>query len=75
MNREEVLKLLKENLSNQNLIKHSFAVEAIMRALARRFGADVEKWGLVGLLHDIDYEGEIPFCCGPWFYLQRKLLI
>ena len=56
MNREEGLKLLKENLSNQNLIKHSLAVEVIMLALARRFGEDQERWGLTGLLHDIDYE-------------------
>lgn len=56
MNREEGLKLLKENLSNQNLIKHSLAVEVIMRALALRFGEDQERWALTGLLHDIDYE-------------------
>lgn len=56
MTREEGLKILKENLSNQNLIKHSFAVEVIMRALARHFKEDEEKWGLTGLLHDIDYE-------------------
>ncbi len=56
MTREEGLKLLKENLSNQNLIKHCLAVEAIMRALAFYFGEDEEKWGLSGLLHDIDYE-------------------
>ena len=56
MTREEALKLLKENLQNQNLIKHSLAVEAIMRALAQHFNEDEEKWGLVGLLHDIDYE-------------------
>lgn len=56
MTREEALVKLKENLSNQNLIKHSLAVEAIMLALARRFNEDKEKWGLAGLLHDIDYE-------------------
>lgn len=56
MTRETALKLLKENLSNQNLIKHSLAAEAIMRALARNFGEDEEKWGIAGLLHDIDYE-------------------
>lgn len=56
MTREEGLILLKENLSNQNLIKHCFAVEAIMRALAQHFEEDEEKWGLTGLLHDIDYE-------------------
>lgn len=56
MNREEALKILEENLSNQNLIKHSLAVEAIMRALARHFNQDSERWALAGLLHDIDYE-------------------
>jgi putative nucleotidyltransferase with HDIG domain len=56
MNREEALKILKENLPNQNLIKHSLAVEAIMDSLARRFGEKSEKWALAGLLHDIDYE-------------------
>ena len=56
MNREEAFKLLKENLTNQNLIKHSLSVEAIMRAFARYFNEDEEKWGLAGLLHDIDYE-------------------
>jgi len=56
MNREEAFNLLRENLSNQNLIKHSLAVEAIMRALARHFNEDEEKWALAGLLHDIDYD-------------------
>jgi len=56
MTREDALEILKENLPNQNLIKHSLAVEAIMRALARHFGEDPEKWSLAGLLHDIDYE-------------------
>lgn len=56
MTREAGLNLLKKNLQNQNLIKHSLAVETIMRALARKFGEDEEKWGLAGLLHDIDYE-------------------
>jgi len=56
MTREQALELLKQNIQNQNLIKHCLAVEAIMRALARRFGEDEEKWGLAGLLHDIDYE-------------------
>ena len=56
MTREEALSLLKENLKNQNLIKHSLAVEAVMRGLARHFREDEEKWGITGLLHDIDYE-------------------
>jgi len=56
MTREQAFELLKQNIQNQNLIKHSLAVEAIMRALARHFGENPEKWSLVGLLHDIDYE-------------------
>jgi putative nucleotidyltransferase with HDIG domain len=56
MTREEALKVLKENIQNQNLIKHSLAVEAVMKALARYFQENKEKWGLTGLLHDIDYE-------------------
>jgi len=56
MTREKGLEILKQNLQNKNLIKHSLATEAIMRALGRRFGKDEEKWGIVGLLHDIDYE-------------------
>jgi hypothetical protein len=56
MERGKLLNLLKENLKNQNLIKHSLAVEAGMRALARYFGEDEEKWAIAGLLHDIDYE-------------------
>lgn len=56
MNRTEALSLLKENLTNKNLFNHSLAVEAVMRRLAGHFGEDVEKWGLAGLLHDIDYD-------------------
>jgi len=56
MTREEGLALLKQNIQNQNLIKHCLAVEAIMKSLARHFNEDEEKWGLTGLLHDIDYE-------------------
>jgi putative nucleotidyltransferase with HDIG domain len=56
MEREKLFNLLKENLKNPNLIKHSLAVEAGMRALARYFGEDEERWGIAGLLHDIDYE-------------------
>ncbi len=56
MTREQALNLLKQNIQNQNLIKHCLAVEAIMLALASRFSQDQDKWGLTGLLHDIDYE-------------------
>jgi len=56
MEREKALNLLRENLKNQNLIKHSLAVEAGMGALAEYFREDKEKWKMAGLLHDIDYE-------------------
>lgn len=48
--------ILKENISNENLRKHHFAVAAAMRALATEFGADADRWEIVGLLHDADYE-------------------
>jgi putative nucleotidyltransferase with HDIG domain len=56
MQREQALSLVKQHLTNKNLIKHCLAVEACMRAMADRLGEDVEKWGLAGILHDLDYE-------------------
>ena len=56
MNKEEGLKLLEAKLKNKNLIKHSLAVEACMKSMAKRFGQNAEMWGLAGLLHDLDYE-------------------
>lgn len=56
MNREDAWKLLTEFTQNPSLIKHALAVEAAMRAYARKFGEDEEKWGIVGLIHDFDYE-------------------
>jgi putative nucleotidyltransferase with HDIG domain len=56
MTKEEALKILQENIKTPNLVKHCLAVEAIMRDLANHFKEDEEKWGLAGLLHDIDYE-------------------
>jgi len=56
MNRQEAFTLLKEYTKNENLIKHMLAVEAGMRAYARKYNGDEEKWGIVGLLHDFDYE-------------------
>ena len=56
MTREEALDSIKINVENANLIKHMLATEAIMRALARRFGENEEEWGMTGLLHDIDVE-------------------
>jgi len=56
MNREEALSFVRQKVSNRNLVNHMLAVEAIMRRLARHFGEDEERWGLAGLLHDVDYE-------------------
>lgn len=55
-NREAAWKLLTEFTQNDSLIKHALAVEAAMRAYAQKFGEDPEKWGVVGLIHDFDYE-------------------
>ena len=54
--REEALELVESHLSNRNLVNHSLASEAVLRALAEHLGEDVEKWGLTGLLHDLDTE-------------------
>lgn len=56
MNRAEALDLVKSKVKNVNLIRHMLATEAVLRALARRLGEDEEKWGLTGLLHDVDME-------------------
>ena len=55
-NREVAFSLLKEYNKNEGLIKHALAVEAVMRYFARKKGQDEEKWGVVGLIHDLDYE-------------------
>ena len=54
--REKALDILKNWTKNKNLRKHAYAVEAAMRAYADRFDADADRWGVVGLLHDFDYE-------------------
>lgn len=56
MEREQALEELKGRLKSENLLKHSLAVEAIMRELAFYFKEDIDKWGMAGLLHDIDYD-------------------
>ncbi len=54
--RETALALLKEFNQSESLIKNALAVEAVMRRFARQRGQDEEKWGIVGLVHDLDYE-------------------
>jgi putative nucleotidyltransferase with HDIG domain len=56
MDRAEAWNLLCEYAKNENLRKHALAVEACVRAYARKFGEDEEKWSVVGLIHDFDYE-------------------
>jgi predicted hydrolase (HD superfamily) len=54
--REDAFSLLKEYNQSDGLIKHALAVEAVMRYCARKHGQDEEQWGLIGLIHDLDYE-------------------
>ena len=56
MNREEAYKILEKNMTKPNLIKHCLAVESVLRHFAEINNEDIEYWGNVGLLHDIDYE-------------------
>lgn len=56
MTRQTAHQILLKHLKNPNLIKHSLAAEAAMRALAPRFKGNVEQWGITGLLHDADYD-------------------
>jgi putative nucleotidyltransferase with HDIG domain len=56
MNRDDAWNLLTEFTKSESLLKHALAVEAAMRAYARKLGQDQELWGIVGLIHDFDYE-------------------
>src|SRR6187431_3729613 len=56
MTRAEALDLVREYVKNEGLVRHMLSVEAAMRFYAEKFGEDVERWGLIGLLHDFDWE-------------------
>ncbi len=56
MTRKEALRLVRQYLKTENLVKHVLATGACMRRLAPRFGGDPDQWELAGLLHDLDYE-------------------
>ena len=53
---DEALSLFKEFNQSDSLLKHAYSVEGVMRYIARKMGEDEEKWGIVGLMHDLDYE-------------------
>lgn len=54
--REEALALFKKYNESESLYKHALAVEAVMRHFAEKYGEDPEKWGIIGLIHDLDWE-------------------
>ena len=54
--RDEAMALLREFNQGEGLVRHALAVEAVMRHMARKRGADPDVWGIVGLIHDLDYE-------------------
>jgi len=54
--REAAVSLFREFNSSESLLRHALAVESVMRYMARKRGQDEEKWGIVGILHDLDYE-------------------
>ena len=73
--KDEAERILDDWVKNKNLKKHAWAVEAALRAYAGKYGADPEKWGVVGLLHDFDYESfpdlkDHPFKGAEWLRQQ-----
>ncbi len=73
ISREEAVQLLKENVSSENMLKHSLASEAVLRGIAAKLGKNEDEYGIAGLLHDIDVEitNADPFTHGPY---AEKLL-
>ena len=68
ISRENASKLLNQHIQNANMIKHSLASEAVLRAIAKKLDKDQDEWGLAGLLHDIDVEitNADPYKHGPY---------
>jgi hypothetical protein len=56
LSRERALQIVRAHVKRENLLKHIYAVEAIMRGMAAETGEDVELWGMAGLLHDVDFD-------------------
>jgi predicted hydrolase (HD superfamily) len=73
ISREEAVKLLKENVTSDNMLKHCFASEAVLRGIAKKLNKNEDEYGIAGLLHDIDVEitNADPFTHGPY---SEKLL-
>ncbi len=73
ISRQEALELLHTNIKAENMLRHCYASEAVLRAMARRLGKNEYEWGIAGLLHDIDVEitNADPFTHGPY---AEKLL-
>ncbi len=66
--REEGLELVHTHIKNQNLVNHCLAAEAVLRAMAEKLGEDQEKWGLAGLLHDLDAKHNL-----TWQHIHPRL--
>jgi len=77
ISREEAVKLLYENVTSDNMLKHCFASEAVLRGIAKRLGKNEEEYGIAGLLHDIDVEitNADPYTHGPYAEKLLKGLI
>uniref|UniRef100_UPI003217EA2A HD domain-containing protein n=1 Tax=uncultured Draconibacterium sp. TaxID=1573823 RepID=UPI003217EA2A len=73
ISREEAVQMLQDNIKSENMLKHCYASEAVLRAMAHKLGKNENEWGLAGLLHDIDVEitNADPYTHGPY---AEKLL-
>lgn len=73
ISREEAVQLLRENITSDNMLKHCFASEAVLRGIAKKLGRNTDEYGIAGLLHDIDVEitNADPYTHGPF---AEKLL-